>query len=138
MTFKQISVFLENKPGKLAEFTTCLSNAGIDLRALSVAEASDFGIIRIMVDDVFNAVTVLKDSNYICSVNDVLAVEVKDEPGALAKMITVLGETGLNVEYMYAITGKTDIAYMVIKVNDNLKATDVLEKNGIRTASVLK
>ena len=71
MTVKQISVFLENKPNKLAEFTACLSGQGIDLRAISVAEASDFGIVRIIVDDVYNAVTVLRDANYICSVTEV-------------------------------------------------------------------
>ena len=138
MTMKQISVFLENKPGKLAEFASCLSQAGIDLRALSVAEASDFGIIRILVDDVFNAATVLKDNNYICSVNDVLAVEVNDSPGALAEMITVLAESGQNVEYMYAVTGKSDKAYMVIRVADNAKASSALEKHGIRAVGSLK
>ena len=76
MTVKQISVFLENQPGKLAEVAAVLSAQKINLRAISVAEASDFGIARIIVDDVFNAVTVLKSENYICSITDVLAVEI--------------------------------------------------------------
>ena len=134
MTVKQISVFLENKPNKLAEFTACLSRQGIDLRAISVAEASDFGIVRIIVDDVYNAVTVLRDANYICSVTEVLAVEIKDEAGALASIIAVLGESGINVEYMYAITtGKKNMAYMIIRVNDNAKALDAFSKSGIHT-----
>ena len=134
MTVKQISVFLENKPNKLAEFTACLSGQGIDLRAISVAEASDFGIVRIIVDDVYNAVTVLRDANYICSVTEVLAVEIRDEAGALAAIIGVLGESNINVEYMYAITtGKKNMAYMIIRVNDNAKAHDAFEKHGIRT-----
>lgn len=132
-TVKQVSVFLENKPGRLAEFTRLLSKANINIRALSVAEASDFGIIRIIVDDVYNATTVLKDADYICSVTKVLAVEVRDEPGALSEMIAVLGEAEVNVEYMYAITThKQDVAYMIIRVNDIPKACEVLDKNGIR------
>ena len=133
MTVKQISVFLENKPGRLAEFTEVLSQNNIDLRALSVAEASDFGIIRIIVDDVYNATTVLKDADYICSVTKVLAVEVKDKPGALSEIIYVLGENDINVEYMYALTThKQDVAYMIFRVADNAKAIEVLQKKGIR------
>ena len=99
MTVKQISVFLENKPGKLAAFTKLLSDNGIDIRAINIAEASDFGIIRMIVKDIYNATTLLKDANYICSVTDVLAVEVKDEPGALSSLIAVLGgcECGIYV-----------------------------------------
>lgn len=136
MTVKQISVFLENKPNKLAEFTACLSERNVDLRALCVAEASDFGIIRVIVDDVYNAVTLLKDANYICSITEVLAIEVNDEAGGLAKMISVLGRGGINVEYMYTITtGTKDVAYMIIKVSDNTKAAEVLKENGIRMVS---
>ena len=103
MAVKQISVFLENQPGKLAEFAAVLSAQKINLRAISVAEAADFGIVRIIVDDVFNAVTVLKSENYICSITDVLAVEVQDEAGMLANMIGVLGAEGINIEYIYNI-----------------------------------
>lgn len=139
MTVKQISVFLENKPGKLAEFTKLLSENTIDIRALSIAEASDFGIIRMIVEDVYNATTVLKDANYICSVTDVLAVEVKDEAGALAGLITVLGDNDVNVEYMYAITArKQDVAYMIIRPNDQAKAIQVLAQAGIKTVDAEK
>ncbi len=133
MTVKQISVFLENKPGKLADFTDVLSGQGIDMRALSIAEASDFGIVRIIVDDVYNASTVLKDAGYICSITKVLAVEMPDEPGALSKIIRVLGDADVNVEYMYAFTSrKKGRAYMIIRVADNDKAIEVLNKYGIR------
>lgn len=133
MATKQISVFLENQPGKLAEATACLSAANIDLRALSLAEASDFGIVRIIVDDVVNAVSVLRDANYICTVTDVLKAQIKDEPGALANMIKVLGENQINLEYMYAITAsKADVAEMIIRVNDLAKAKSVLVASGIK------
>lgn len=133
MTVKQISVFLENKPGKLADFTDILSRHQIDMRALSLAEAEDFGIVRIIVDDVYNASTVLKEENYVFSITKVLAVAIPDEPGGLAKVIRVLGENEVNVEYMYAFTTrKQGVAYMIFRVEDNKKAAEVLQKAGIR------
>lgn len=133
MTVQQISVFLENKPGKLAEFTKLLSKNNVDIRAISIAEAADFGIIRMIVGDVFSASTTLKDNNYVCSITKVLAVEVKDEPGALADMISILGENDVNVEYMYALTTRKEgVAYMIIQVNDQAKAMDILDKNGMK------
>lgn len=134
MTVKQISVFLENHSGKLAEFTKLLSANDINLRAITVAETADFGIIRIIVDDVYKATTVIKDADYICAITDVLAVEIQDKPGALADMITLLGESDINVEYMYALTtAKKDVAYMMIRVADCTAAAQVLEKHGIHT-----
>ena len=133
MTVKQISIFLENKPGKLAEVTDVLAVNDINLRALSLAEASDFGIVRIIVDDVYNASTVLKDADYVISINKVLAVTVPDTPGGLAKVIRVLGSNGVNVEYMYGFTAqKKGIANMIFRVEDNQKAIDALVKEGIR------
>ncbi|MBQ0000301.1 MAG: ACT domain-containing protein [Clostridiales bacterium] len=139
MTVKQISVFLENQPGKLAEFAAVLSAQKINLRAISVAEASDFGIVRIIVDDVFNAVTVLKSENYICSITDVIAVEIADEPGKLAEMIAALGAEGINIEYMYTILGKkADVAYMIIRTNDETKAAKILDAKGFKLAALDK
>ena len=133
MAVKQISVFLENQPGKLAEFAAVLSAQKINLRAISVAEAADFGIVRIIVDDVFNAVTVLKSENYICSITDVLAVEVQDEAGMLANMIGVLGAEGINIEYMYTILGKkSNVAYMIIRTNVDARAEKILEAKGFK------
>ena len=137
MAIKQISVFLENQPGKLADFTSILSAQKINLRAISVAEASDFGIARIIVDDVFNAVTILKSENYICTITDVLAVEVQDEPGMLANMIGILGAEGINIEYMYTILGKkSDVAYMIIRTNNDSEAVKILESKGFKLASL--
>ena len=133
MTVKQISVFLENKPGKLADFTDVLSKNEIDMRALSLAEAEDFGIVRIIVDDVYNASTVLKDAGYVFSITKVLAVAIPDEPGGLSKVIRTLGDNDVKVEYMYAFTTKKEgVAYMIFRVQDNKKAVEVLQKNGIR------
>ena len=133
MTVKQISVFLEKKPGKLADFTDVLSKNEIDMRALSLAEAEDFGIVRIIVDDIYNASTVLKDAGYVFSITKVLAVAIPDEPGGLSKVIRTLGDNDVNVEYMYAFTTKKEgVAYMIFRVQDNKKAVEVLQKNGIR------
>lgn len=137
MTVKQISVFLENHPGKLAEFAAVLSAQKINLRAISVAEAADFGIARIIVDDVFNAVTILKSENYVCSITDVLAVEVPDEPGMLANMIGVLGTAGINIEYMYTILGKKkNVAYMIIRTNSDKEAAKILDAKGFKISTL--
>lgn len=131
MTVKQISVFLENKPGKLAEFTDVLSRNEINMRALSLAEREDFGIVKIIVDDVYNASTVLKEAGYVLSITKVLALEIPDKPGALAKILHVFGENDVNVEYMYAFTThKPGVAHMIFRVADNQKAVDALQKNG--------
>ena len=136
MTVKQISVFLENKPSAMAEFTDVLSKNNIDMRALSLAEAADFGIVRIIVDDVYNTMQVIKDAGYICSAAKVLAVAIPDEPGGLAKVIHYLGENDINMEYMYAFTTQQkDVAYMIFRVKDNEKAIQVLSKNGVKLAS---
>lgn len=136
MTIKQISVFLENKPGAMSKLTDVLSKHKIDMRALSLAEASDFGIVRLIVDDVYNAMQVLKEDGYICSATKVLAVAIPDEPGGLANVIHYLGENGVNVEYMYAFTTRQkDLAYMIFRVEDNEKAIRILNQNGVKLAS---
>ena len=136
MTVKQISVFLENKPSAMAKFTDILSENKIDMRALSLAEAADFGIVRIIVDDVYAAMQVIKDAGYVCSATKVLAVAIPDEPGGLAKVIHYLGESGINMEYMYAFTTRQkEVAYMIFRVKDNEKAIQVLSKNGVKLAS---
>ena len=134
MTVKQISIFVENKPGKLAELTEYLHQSQIYMRALSIAEAQDFGIVRIIVDDAYKTSCVLKDAGYVASITPVLAVEMPDEPGSLFRILKILGEGGVNLEYMYAfLTRKKATAYMVLRVEDNEKAIDVLNKNGIHT-----
>lgn len=133
MTVQQISVFLENKPGGLAEFTKVLSENNINMRAMCIAETPDFGILRIIVDDVYNTMCTMKEAGYICSATKVLAVEIPDKPGSLLNTLTVLGENEINLEYSYAfVTSKKDVAYMIFRVNDNEKAAEALMKNGIK------
>lgn len=133
MTVQQISVFLENKPGGLAEFARVLSENNINMRAMCIAETPDFGILRIIVDDVYNTMCTMREAGYICSATKVLAVEIPDKPGSLLNTLTVLGENGINLEYSYAFTTtKKDVAYMILRVNDNEKAAEVLLKSGVR------
>ena len=134
MSVKQISVFLENRPGCLNEMTQALADANIDLRGLSLAETSDFGIVRLIVDDVLGTATVLKDAGFVASLTDVLAVEVPNVPGGLNKVLTVINSVKINIEYMYAILGnkKSESAYMIFRVNDNEKASSALEREGIK------
>ena len=133
MTVKQISVFLENRPGALAEFTKILELSSIDLRALSLAESEDFGIVRVIVDDPYKTIRILKEEGYICSVTKVIAVEIADKPGSLVKMLNVLGDNKVNLEYSYAfLAKKANSAFMILRVADNEKAIKVLSQNGIR------
>ena len=133
MTVKQISVFLENRPGALAEFTKILEMSSIDLRALSLAESEDFGIVRVIVDDPYKTIRILKEEGYICSVTKVIAVEIAVNPGSLVKMLNVLGDNKVNLEYSYAfLAKKANSAFMILRVADNDKAIKVLTQNGIR------
>ncbi len=133
MTVKQISVFLENDAGQLSALTAVLEENNIDMRALSVAETRDFGILRLIVNDSYKTATVLKDAGYICSITPVLAVAIPDEPGGLHKVLTILGDNKVNLEYTYAfISRKKDLAYMIFRVEDNERAIDVLSKNGVK------
>ncbi len=134
MSVKQISVFLENRPGCLHEMTKALADANIDLRGLSLAETSDFGIVRLIVDDVLGTADTLRAANFVASLTDVLAVEVPNVPGGLNKVLEILDSAGVNVEYMYAILGnkKSDTAYMIFRVNDNAKASYALAGSGVK------
>ena len=133
MSIKQISVFLENKPGSLKAMTDVLAKHKIDMRALSLAETSDFGIARVIVNDVFTAATVLKDEGFIHNVTTVLGVAIPDEAGGLAKVLAVLEEAAVNVEYMYAFLGgsSAEHAYMIFKVQDRKAAAAALRSKGI-------
>ena len=133
MTVKQISVFLENKPGQLGEFTRLLEDHQIDMRALSVAEAEDFGILRLIVDDPYKTACVLKDAGYICSITPVLAVEIPDRPGGLVEILNILGQGHINLEYMYAFTARCkDRAYMIFRVADAEAAVKELNGRGVK------
>ena len=133
MSVKQISVFLENKPGSLCDMAQVLADNTIDMRAFSLAETSDFGIARIIVDDVYKTTTVLKDAGFIHSVSSVLAVAIPDVPGGLSRVLAVLKENKTNIEYMYAfLGGKKDSAYMIFKVAGHHQAAAALMAQGIR------
>ena len=136
MAIRQISVFLENKPGKLEGMTQVLADAGIDLRALSLAETKDFGIVRMIVSDVFETATVLKDNNYIASMTPVVAVKIPDLVGGLSKVLAVLAKAEVNLEYMYAsLGGKSDgSAYMILRVENTESAEAGLRKAGFTVA----
>lgn len=135
MSVKQISVFLENKPGVLCTMTDVLAKNNIDMRALSLAETNDFGIVRIIVDNVYAATTVLKDEGFIHNVTSVLGVAIPDEPGGLNRVLAVLSDANINIEYMYAFLGgkNVDHAYMIFRVQDLKAATSALAAKGIQS-----
>ena len=135
MSIKQISVFLENVPGALYAMTGVLAQNKIDMRAFTLAEASDFGIARVIVDDLYKTTTVLKDAGYVHSISDVLGVVIPDSPGGLNRVLQALTDAQVNVEYMYVFLGHktTGSAYMIFKVADNAAASDALAARGIRT-----
>jgi hypothetical protein len=136
VTIDQISVFVENKPGKLVEVIETLGTKGIDLRALSIADTSDFGILRIIVDDPQKALEALKEADCVTSVNKVIAVSVDDTPGSLAKVLRLLSDDGISVEYVYAfITHEQGKAFVIIRVENNDKAIRILTSNGIKLAT---
>jgi len=135
MGIKQISVFVENKPGAMGAMTEVLAAHGVDMRALSLAETKDFGIVRIIVDHVYNATTVLKDAGFVHTVTTVLGVAIPDTPGGLNSVLSVLSEAQVNVEYMYAFLGgkNVDHAYMIFRVEDAQAASAALMSKGIQT-----
>ncbi len=136
MTVKQISVFLENVPGTLVGLTEALSQHNIDLRAMAMAETKEYGILRMIVSDVFATSTILKDAGYVHSLTPVLAVAIPDVPGGLNNVLQVLASRGINVDYMYAFLGnKSGSAYVIIRVEDNNAATQALQSKGIRLVS---
>lgn len=137
MSIKQISVFLENRPGRLKQLTHILAENHVDMRALSLAETKDFGIARLIVDDVFQAVSILKEADFIASLTSVLAVEIPDEPGGLDQLLSIFSEAEVNIEYMYAFIGGKDAkhAYMIFRVADTKVAETKLAGKGLKIMS---
>jgi hypothetical protein len=134
MTIDQLSVFVENKQGRLAEITEILAGADVDLRAMSIADTADFGILRIIVNDTEKAMAALKDAGCTVAVTKVLAIALTDDPGSLAKVIRILSDNGISVEYLYAfITRRVDSAYVIFRVEDTDKATSIFEMHGVKT-----
>lgn len=133
MSIKQISIFVENKPGRLAEITEVLSGNSIDIRALSIADTADYGILRLIVNKPEVAAQALKAAGMTASITDVLAVCIPDVPGGFSKVVKQLSDSGISIEYAYAfITPKVGAAYIIVRVEDNEAATKVLDEAGIK------
>lgn len=131
MRIKQLSVFLENKSGRLAKISRVLGEEQINILALSLADTADFGILRMLVDDPDRAAEVLKEHQFVCIINTVTVVEVDDKPGGLAKVVSVLDDSGINVEYMYAFSSvKTHRAALIFRFEDNAAAIEALQDAG--------
>jgi len=133
MRAEQISVFLENKAGRLAEVTAILSEAEVNIRALALADTSDFGVLRLIVDNNAKAVEALKNRGFTVGRTDVLAVEVEDRPGGLHRILDMLHKAQINVEYMYAFVQHSgENAVMIFRIDNIDEAVRVLEKNKVK------
>lgn len=136
MTINQISIFIENKPEALAKLTGVIAENKINLKSLSIADSTDFGIVRIIVDDSEKVSKILSEKDYLVKTTGVIAVAIPDEAGSLNKILTVMAKNGRNVEYMYGFTGKkTNTACMIIRTTDIATAEKVLSDNNIRMIS---
>lgn len=134
MQIKQISIFLENNAGRLAEVTKVIANAGVNIRAISIADTADFGILRIIADKPDAAMAALANAGFTARMTDVLAVEIPDEPGALAKVMELFKETGVNIEYLYAsLEGCSEKAIVIFKVEDVEHGLKIVRDNGLST-----
>ena len=132
MIIKQLSIFVENKKGRLAEITKAIAAADVDIRALSIADTTDFGILRLIVNKPDAAAAALKEKGITVSVTNVIAVGINDTPGAFSVPMQILADADIDVEYMYAfITRKSEKAYVILRVADNDAAAKVLADNGV-------
>ena len=135
MEIYQIFVFLENQTGKLCELTDILSKNGIDLRAMNIAETSDYGILRVITNETEKAISVLADHGFIATKTPVVAVGVRDEPGGLTSLLRILSEENFDVEYMYSIFGQPNgMAYMILRVDDVAAVREMLKKHNVHVA----
>ena len=134
-TIKQISLFAENKPGRLAKIADTLSKADINIRAFTIAEAGDFGVIRMVVDDPDKAYKNLQGQGFAVSETDVIAVEMKDIPGGLSEIAGSLGTGGVNIDYAYAFVTRSDLALLILRVDDIPAAQRVLKAAKVRLVS---
>ena len=133
---KQISIFAENKAGRLEKITEKLKSANINIRAFTIAEAGDFGVMRMVVDKPEQAHNVLHDAGFTVSETDVLGIEMSDSPGGLHEISTVLGSNDINVDYAYAFAMATQKALLIIRVDNINNAIEVLENSDIRLISM--
>ncbi len=133
MAIKQLTVFVENKQGAVVSITETLSAHNINIRALSIAETQDFGILRLIVNDEETAEKILKDEGYLIKITDVVGVKIGDAPGKLSSALKVLDENKINIEYLYAFMARTEKhAYVVIRVENNDAAENALRDTGFK------
>ena len=133
MAIKQLTVFIENKKGTVVSVTDVLSKNNINLRALSIAETQDFGMLRLIVNNEAAAEKVLADNGYLTKVIDVVGVKIGDEPGKLTAALGVLDKADINVEYLYAFMARTEKhAYVVLRVENNVAAEEALTSAGFK------
>jgi len=133
MKVEQISIFIENKTGRLADVSGVIGDAGINIRALSLADTSDFGILRLIVDKTDEAIKVLKEKGFTVSKTEVVAVEVPDRPNGLHGILAILDQAGVNVEYMYAFVERSgDNAVIIFRFDSVDEAITVLQKNQVK------
>ena len=133
MKVNQLSVFIENKSGRLADVTRALADARINIRALSIADTIDYGLLRLIVNDPVSARNALAGAGFTVALTEVLAIEVPDRPGGLAGIIDILAEAGINIEYMYAFVGTSgENAIVVFRIERGDEAISILQKKGVR------
>ena len=133
MAIKQLTIFVENKQGTVVSITDTLSKHNINLRALSIAETQDFGILRIIVNDEETAEKILKEEGYLIKITEVVGVKINDQAGKLSEALKVLDDNKINMEYLYAFMARTEKhAYVVIRVEDNATAENALTSAGFK------
>lgn len=133
MTINQLSIFVENKAGTVAKITKSIADAGVSIRALSVADTQEFGILRLIVSDVEKAEEALHENDCVVSITKVIGVEIPDVAGGLSSVLELMSVNNINVEYLYAfITISGQHAYVVLRVEDNDKAAKILKENGVK------
>ena len=133
MKVEQVSIFLENKSGRLAEITDILARNGVNIRALSLADTADFGILRLIVNDIEKTTTLLRENGFTVNTNEVVAVVLPDRPGGLAAILSALQGNSVNVEYMYAFVQKCDgNAVLLFRFDEIEKAIDALQRAGFK------
>lgn len=134
MKVQQLSVFLENKTGRLAEATRALAENNINIRALSLADTTDFGVLRLIVNDSENAYEALKKEDFVVRITEVIGVQIFDRPGGLDEVLQIMKKEGINIEYLYAFLGTNkDHAVVILRVEEMDRAVEVLEKQEIKT-----
>jgi hypothetical protein len=132
MQIKQISVFLENNAGRLGEVTRILAEASINIRAISIADTADFGILRIIADKNIEALKALNDAGFTTRITDVAAVEIEDRPGSLARVMEIFQKEHVNIEYLYAsLEGNEGKAVVIFKLEDIEKGVKIIQQNGL-------